>query len=367
MNSNVLFRSHLMQQFANVARSQSRPPIAFSVARKRDSNLGREQDLLTLPSPSAGSPLLQFPPSQRFEHRNFSSSVAVATNEIHEGYEDDDLAEIRQNVMQLEINPDREEGHDESYASSTSVGHLDSTATSFQSMISSRRTISNFLHLNIDLKPALDRAIVCAQSVPTHKRTEPFTFKRLLSRSVIAELSEIAYQVTFQRRLLKDPDGAKNFAERKKLKWATQAPAYLVTLVRDQPNQEPAENGDIGPYEELPFIPPATERQLEDVRIQDIYWTQLNPKHLSSSLTSNFCDLQYATSCAAVQNILLSLQAENIGTKGATGPIIKTRAFRELIGAKSTDRIVAMIMVGYPRAPREKMRRTATEDIVQDL
>jgi hypothetical protein len=66
---------------------------------------------------------------------------------------------------------------------------------------------------------------------------------------------------------------------------------------------------------------------------------------------------------------LLSLHAEDIGTKWATGPVTKTRAFRELVGAKATDRVVSMTMVGYQgqRRPREPIRRRATDDLVQDL
>jgi len=340
MNSNVLFRSHLMQQFATVARSQSRPPIALSVGRKRDAALGGKQDLTALPA----APLLQFQPSQRFDRRNFSSSIETSTSIMHEDEEKDTMELVLQQVDSSEL----EDSHRDFDASAGPPdGNLSSTASSFQSLISSRRTISCYLQLNQDLKPALDRAIVCAQSAPNHKRTEPFTFKRLLSQSVIRELSEIAYHVTFERRFLKDPEGAKHFAERKKIKWAAQVPAYLVALVGNQPDQEsPAsddEDFDDGPYQELPFIPPVTERQLED----------------------------YASSCAAVQNILLSLHAEHIGTKWVTGPVIKTRAFRELVGAKTTDRVVAMIMVGYPGGgrtpPRGPMRRRATEDIVQDL
>lgn len=44
--------------------------------------------------------------------------------------------------------------------------------------------------------------------------------------------------------------------------------------------------------------------------------------------------------------MLLSLHAEGIGSKWATGPTICTTAFRELVGANPTDRIGALVMVG---------------------
>lgn len=56
---------------------------------------------------------------------------------------------------------------------------------------------------------------------------------------------------------------------------------------------------------------------------------------------------QYAATCAAIQNILLSLHSENIATKWATGPVIQTQAFRNLIHASEYDRIVGLIMIGW--------------------
>lgn len=75
-------------------------------------------------------------------------------------------------------------------------------------------------------------------------------------------------------------------------------------------------------YEPMPIIPLDAEREMED----------------------------YASTCAAVQNVLLSLHAEKIASKWATGPVIRTRAFRELVGAiHPDDRIVALIMIGLPQ------------------
>jgi hypothetical protein len=75
-------------------------------------------------------------------------------------------------------------------------------------------------------------------------------------------------------------------------------------------------------YEPVPFVPLTTERMLED----------------------------YASACAATQNILLSLHAEQMATKWVTGPIIQTPAFHQLLGihptTSTTTRVVALIMVG---------------------
>jgi nitroreductase len=81
---------------------------------------------------------------------------------------------------------------------------------------------------------------------------------------------------------------------------------------------------------------------------------------------------QYAAACAAVQNVLLSLHAEQIATKWATGPVIKTRAFRKLVGASLQDRIVGLIMVGLPKQDdkfKNKPRRfhREWEEFLEDL
>ncbi len=67
---------------------------------------------------------------------------------------------------------------------------------------------------------------------------------------------------------------------------------------------------------------------------------------------------------AAVQNVLLSLHAEGIGSKWATGPVVRTPAFRQLVQAAPTDRVAALIMVGGMESThfcsdRERDRTTA--------
>lgn len=323
MNSNALYRSHLMQQFATVARSQSRPPIALSRA-----SLARRDSFVRAPPEQ----VLPVSATQRFEQRNFSRS---SSSILHEDGDDRESLKIaKKAAREQEDFPEDSQEFDESNGT---IENSTTRASSFQSLMSTRRTVSSIFQLNQDLRPAMDRAILSAQNAPNHMHTtERCIFKRLLSPAAIDAISEIAYHVTFQRRLIKDPEGAVDFAERRKKKWS-QIPAYLVALVENQPDQEP-ENGEATPYDELPFVPPVTEFQLED----------------------------HAASYAAVHNILSSLHAEKIGTKLATGPILKTSAFRELIGAKATDRVVAMVMVGYSgRTSQAPMRQSTT--LVQDL
>ena len=92
----------------------------------------------------------------------------------------------------------------------------------------------------------------------------------------------------------------------------------------------------------------------------------------------SFLDEQYASACAAIQNVLLSLHAEGIGSKWATGPVIQTLAFRKLVDAAPTDRIAGLIMVGGTTefenereeqltTTRRSRRRSIQGDLLVDL
>jgi nitroreductase len=339
-----------MQQFASAARSQARPPIALagiSTSSKSSSQYhgsqqdGLKGDLLMFAAPSASRLFL---PAASEKSRKSCSSIQPSPPQA--------------------FSPDgnafpTDENNDLSGPSS---------ATAMQSLLLSRRTISDFVSEKRSLNPAIDRAIACAQNAPNHKRTEPFLFKKLLTQSVIDDLSDIVYHVTLRKRREKDPGGAPYFAEQKRARW-NQIPVYVVALVENQSLQD-ASDGEWDPYSEFPFVPPETERQLEDVSnlfslisIPSMKFRQL------LFLTLYFsCLIQYAACCAAVQNILLSLHAERIGSKWATGPVTKTKAFRELIKAKPTDRVVGLIMLGYPaKTPHPPRRRRTLDDLVEDL
>lgn len=225
-------------------------------------------------------------------------------NDYHESFKESAVQSQEQAIPKSTLK--LEERHDAKEKTADSLSNP-RTSTS--------RYFSSFLQLNPDLRPVLDRAILFAQSASNQGRfTENCSFRRLLSQAAIDSLSTIAYHVSFQRRFLKDPEGAIAFAEGKKRKWS-QIPAFLVALVGNQPETD---NTGVNPYDELPFVPLVTPQQLED----------------------------YAASYAALHHVLSWLDTERIETKLATGPVLRTMAFRQLIGAKATDRIVAMIMVG---------------------
>ncbi|CAJ1937291.1 unnamed protein product [Cylindrotheca closterium] len=238
-----------------------------------------------------------------------------------------------------------------------------------QSLLQSRRTGTSMVFTLEDhqkeeglLKEAIHRAVQCAQMAPNHKRTEPFSFLQIMNSSSSADqVAEIAYQVAARTRSVP-------VARKKKEKWS-QIPAFLVTLVHknqkavlsdsssggsssSSSRSDTVDEISDGTFEPLPYAPPETERQLED----------------------------YASASAAIQNVLLSLHADGIATKWATGPVICTPAFRKLVHAKPTDRIAGLIMVGgmdstqfdsdkmeQITAARRRRRRDVDGDVLQSL
>jgi nitroreductase len=197
---------------------------------------------------------------------------------------------------------------------------------------------------------ALERAVVCGYTAPNHKRTEPFTFKRMVGPSGSTEhLADIAYHVSLreqQEEIAKtgaSPEQIEEKALKKRDKWS-RIPAFLVTLLKSETIvADPDMVESMDAYGQLPYSAPANERELED----------------------------YAAASTAVQNVLLSLHAEQIASKWATGPVIRTPAFRELVQASPHDRIVSLVMIGhqdeskrlYPR----RRRRALHGDVLVDL
>jgi nitroreductase len=354
MSAPNIFRSHLMQQFAAAARTQSRPPIALATSSKRRSSSSflnvvavaakEHQDHLLLDGSALhnngrGGPM-QASSIASADHglRRLSTAavgVEVAATGAHavQGVRGDEVEELAECDHRGE-----KERNDEAERTYTDAAVSPATVSSFQSTLLSRRTVASLSYLQPDvLKLSLDRAILCAQSAPNHKHTEPTFFKRMLSPSpAIDALAEIVYNVTYKRKSVTDPENAESFAARKRDKW-NRIPAYLVVAIKNQP---PSCRGDEELYTELPFVGPQTERHLED----------------------------YAAACAATQNVLLSLHSEGMGAKWATGPVISTPAFRALIGITPTDRVVGLVMVGgiavQPKPPR---RRQEWDALVEDL
>ena len=206
-----------------------------------------------------------------------------------------------------------------------------------QKAIVTRRTVNRFESSDNEFNStpimigAIERAVQCAMSAPNHKRTEPFTFKQILSSSSSAiELAEIAYHAALRSK-------GEDVAHAKREKWS-KIPAFLVALVNGQPDQNTSCKDQ---YTPIDIVMPISERQLED----------------------------YASTCVAIQNVMLSLHSEGFGSKWATGPIVRTHAFRRLARLKDDELVVGLLMIGWPKqkpnAPRK--RRQLKGDVLREI
>ncbi|KAL9188247.1 hypothetical protein ACHAXT_006625 [Thalassiosira profunda] len=322
------FRSHLMQQFA---RARTPPLALFSFGGAMgDEKRGCCDRQREVPSKS------QRPP--RLSSIRSSSGIAPSANNSY----------ILQRPSSSSVaNASAEEGNGATDGGASVLDNPPSAAArTFQQLISSRRTVSNFLSRpshedRIFLQDAITRGVECAAAAPNHKLTEPTTFHRILAPSAASErLLDIAYEVTLQRLLdgkLSGEEACRSEATRKREKWA-KIPAFVVATVSGMEDQTTDASG--GLYRELPYVAPATTRQLED----------------------------YASACASIQNLLPSLHSEGLGSKWATGPVVKTPAFRDLVGCGQDEMVAGLIMVGWPkRLPRMRRRRELGGDVLRDI
>jgi nitroreductase len=66
----------------------------------------------------------------------------------------------------------------------------------------------------------------------------------------------------------------------------------------------------------------------------------------------------YAATFMAVQNMLLAGEGLGLGTKVATGAVLRESALREMLGLRDSERCVAIVHVGRPAEQRPMKPRT---------
>jgi len=78
----------------------------------------------------------------------------------------------------------------------------------------------------------------------------------------------------------------------------------------------------------------------------------------------------YAATCCAIQNFMLSMWVERVGTKWTSGDITRTKKFADLCGV-DTDKefVVGCIWYGFPTADevKPKKRKMGLEDVLTEL
>jgi len=178
-----------------------------------------------------------------------------------------------------------------------------------QNALLSRSTVNEFdpdLHISDNV---LRRAIQCAIAAPNHKLTEPWRFIKLGNETI----SKIA---TLNAASIADPKKAL----KKKNRWA-KIPGWCVVTSK-----------------------------LSDSKVLE--------------------KEDYAATCCAIQNFMLSMHVDGVGTKWTSGPITRTLKFAELCGIDlDKEEVVGCMWYGFASDPDvvSKKRKNSVEDVLTEL
>ena len=181
--------------------------------------------------------------------------------------------------------------------------------TYLEDLIISRRTIHNFIPDKIPDRNLINQAINVACWAPNHHLTEPWHFY-LLGRETIASICELNREITI------DIDGAHS-AEQKFKRWSSIPGWIIVTCQKSE----------------------------KDITNQE----------------------DYAACCCAIQNLMLFLWSNNIGTKWSTGAVIRDDRCYEIAWIdKKIEKIVGLIWYGYPLETSSTTRKNL-EQVLTEL
>lgn len=76
----------------------------------------------------------------------------------------------------------------------------------------------------------------------------------------------------------------------------------------------------------------------------------------------------YAATCCAIQNLQLSLWADGVGCKWTTGDVTRTEELAEMCWFEpSAERVVGLLMLGYPAETPPPVRNKTLSQIAVDL
>jgi len=164
------------------------------------------------------------------------------------------------------------------------------SASFFQNVIRSRRSVHKFDKSDVDEK-VLRRAIECAIASPNRGLTEPWRFIRLGPETVanVAKAAKLQAEVT----------GTVSSETMYQQEW-TDIPGWVVVTYKLSPNNKVAQRED------------------------------------------------YKSVCCAVENLMLSMWSEGIGSKWTDGPFQQTPEFSALCGIDlKTERVAGVIWYGF--------------------
>lgn len=188
----------------------------------------------------------------------------------------------------------------------------------FQSLLIGRRTVDHFDQTPV-ADDVLERAVQCAIAAPNRRMSEPWRF------------------------IQAGPETVKTFAQLNR--------KMLLGMESDSGASEPA-----APAVDWSKIPG---------------WCVVTTKLTPNDETAELED--YKSTCCAIQNFMLSMWSEGIGTKWTSGPVQKTQEFANLCGIVDTtqERVVGCIWYGFAAGglvnADPKRRHKGVNDVLRRL
>ena len=178
------------------------------------------------------------------------------------------------------------------------------TAHSVRTALRQRRTIHDF-EASCPPWSAVESALDTARFAPNHYFSQPWTFYRI-GEQTKAAIVDLNADIVSQQ---KGPEAG----EKKRQRWG-EIPGWLVVTCK---------------------------RSAQSLRHKE----------------------DYAACCCAVQNLMLDLWSQGIGSKWTTGAVTRDAAFYRLLGIKPhQEEVVALLWYGYPsqipRAKRSPLRKS---------
>lgn len=219
----------------------------------------------------------------------------------------------------LDVNGDGEIGFDDFLPwYSDSAGAAKEVSSTFQSLLIGRRTVEKFDQTPVD-DDVLRRAVACAIAAPNRSMSEPWRFIQV-GPETVKKFAELNVKMSMGMETT-----AEGGCQEKTplLDWTT-IPGWCVVTTKVTPEDPDAERDDF-----------------------------------------------QSTSCA-VQNFMLSMWSEGIGTKWTSGPVQKTQEFADLCGVDTTkERVDGCIWYGFATRglvnADPKRRKLGVDDVLGKL
>lgn len=196
----------------------------------------------------------------------------------------------------------------------------------FQSMLVSRRTVNEFDKTQVD-DAILKRAIQCAMAAPNRSLSEPWRFLSVGPSTV----EKLAILNAEQTKADAEQGKFTKFTD-----WTDVAPGWCVV----------------------------TMKLSADSSTHDAAASTMDENLMSAIEQEDFKSV-----CCAVQNFMLSMWSEGIGTKWTTGPLQRTPEFADICGIdRSKERVVGIIWYGYATGGTKfadpRRRKLSVDDVL---